>query len=214
MVFETPVFIQIFNRADLFEKILQNVKAIKPKNLYIVADGPRANVESDYENCKKARDVLRKIDWDCDLRTKFFDQNLGSYEAYVQGVTWLFSKEEKAIILEDDDLPHSAFFAYCEYFLEKYKSDQRIFGITGNNFDKSKKYNRPFFSQIPSAWGWATWSRTWNTLDFEFSFAETLKEQNFLNLYSTISLNTISSMTTLFHGLKRVSAKLGFRTFV
>ena len=41
------------------------------------------------------------------------------------GFSWVFEKEEQAIILEDDCIPNLDFFRYCDEMLEKYKDDER-----------------------------------------------------------------------------------------
>jgi hypothetical protein len=184
---DTPVYLQIFNREQHTNCILNQLRKVKPKKLYIVADGPRRNHEKDLMNCEKTRKTLDRIDWNCEIKTKFFSENKGSYPAYVEGVSWLFKLEEQAILLEDDDFPHPEFFKFCDYFLKKYKNDTRIFSITGNNFWGRYSKN-PFLSRFPSAWGWATWASTWNTLDFDFKSAELLK----LPIYRKFLYNNFS----------------------
>lgn len=175
---KTPVYLQLFNREKLTIDLIGQLRKVEPKKIYIVCDGPRSHVVTDHEKCFKVRKALESINWECEIKTKFFDKNKGSYKAYIQGVNWLFAQEERAILLEDDDFPHPSFFPFCEFYLEKYQNDRRIFGITGNNF-WTRDISNPFFSRIPSAWGWATWSHTWNNLDFEFKNAELLKYKKY-----------------------------------
>ena len=49
----------------------------------------------------------------------------------------------------------------------KYKDDNRISQVSGNNFLNFRKYKRRnnesyFFSKFTSSWGWATWKNKWN----------------------------------------------------
>ena len=83
------------------------------------------------------------------------------------GLDWIFSKEEKAIILEDDCLPDVSFFSFCEELLERYAQDQRVMSICGGNYQDGKVRNDAsyYFSKYPRIWGWASWSRAWKYYD-------------------------------------------------
>lgn len=52
------------------------------------------------------------------------------------GFSWVFEKEEQAIILEDDCIPNLDFFRYCDEMLEKYKDDERVMMVSGSNYLK------------------------------------------------------------------------------
>ena len=90
---------------------------------------------------------------------------------------------KKAIILEDDCLPEPSFFTFCENLLDRYRNDQRIVSISGNNFQNGKHRTDDsyYFSKYFHCWGWATWRRVWENFDPDmiqwpdFSKAECLK---------------------------------------
>ena len=44
-----------------------------------------------------------------------------------------FSKVDKCIVLEDDDVPAVSFFQFCKEMLDKYEHDTRISMIAGFN---------------------------------------------------------------------------------
>lgn len=75
---------------------------------------------------------------------------------------------EAAIILEDDCLPDPSFFPYCGELLERYRADERIMMISGDNFQNgvTRTSDSYYFSQLPHCWGWATWRRAWRHYDF------------------------------------------------
>ncbi|MDB4208817.1 hypothetical protein N9770_05465 [Amylibacter sp.] len=177
MSYNIPIYFHIFNRKELTSAVFEQIRNIKPKKLYVTADGPRDSVTTDISKCLEVRKIIDTIDWECDLKTQFFDRNYGSYLSYINGLNWLFSNESEAVLLEDDDLPHPDFFHFCEYNLNKYRYDNRVFSISGNNFDRNNLYDESFFSRMPSCWGWATWSRTWNNLDLEYSLASQLENK-------------------------------------
>jgi hypothetical protein len=45
----------------------------------------------------------------------------------------------RAIVLEDDCLPHPGFFRYCEELLERLRDDERVSAISGCNFRFGKR---------------------------------------------------------------------------
>jgi hypothetical protein len=108
------------------------------------------------------RSILEKIDWDCEVKTLFREQNLGCGKAVSGALDWFFEQNEMGIILEDDCLPDPSFFNYCEVLLEKYKNDDRISTIGASNYQiKNNTSNSFYFSIYTHIWGWATWRRTW-----------------------------------------------------
>ncbi len=168
--FNTPILFLIFNRLDTTIKVFQKIKEIKPKQLFIAADGPRANVTNEKEVCSNIRNyVLKNIDWDCEVKTLFRDNNLGCGKAVSESITWFFKHVDQGIILEDDCLPNNSFFKFCEEMLDKYKNEEKIYIISGFS-PYSKKITRHWgkygFVKIPHIWGWATWKRAWNKYDF------------------------------------------------
>ena len=171
-MFETPILYLIFNRPDLTEITFLSICNIKPKKLFIAADGPRTGNQDDELNCMIARQyVLSKIDWDCEVQTLFRDANLGCGIAVSSAISWFFSHVEKGIILEDDCLPDLSFFNYCENLLDYYYHDDEVMSISGTNLlgNTSRKNKESYFWSFGGIWGWATWRRAWINFDFNMS---------------------------------------------
>jgi hypothetical protein len=169
----TPILFIIFNRLDTTKKVLSAIKNAKPPRLYVAADGARQNKEGESEKVQAIRNyVLDNIDWDCEVKTLFREKNVGCKEAVSNAITWLFEHEESGIILEDDCLPHSDFFGFCDTLLTKYADDERIAVITGNNFQNGIKRGEAsyYFSKYNHVWGWATWRRAWKNYSGEIPF--------------------------------------------
>ncbi len=51
--FETPVLFLLFNRPDTTLKVFDQIKKVKPKKLFIAADGPRKNKKGEKEKQPK-----------------------------------------------------------------------------------------------------------------------------------------------------------------
>jgi hypothetical protein len=164
---QSPVLLLIFNRPDVTFRVFDQIKKAKPKKLYIAADGPRNGNIMDNELCKEARSVINKIDWECELKTHFRDDNKGCKIAVSSAISWFFDQEEEGIILEDDCLPANSFFYFCDAMLYKYRVDTRISTITGTNLQSGNKRGQAsyYFSQFSNIWGWATWKRFWKNYD-------------------------------------------------
>lgn len=168
MAYQVPILFTVFNRPEPTEKVFQKIRQQKPLYLYIAADGPRAHVPTDAENCTKTRAIMDNIDWPCTVKTRYLDTNLGCGKAISQAITWFFEQVEYGVILEDDCLPEDSFFPYCAILLDHYKDDPRIGVINGNSF-LPETYDIPhsyYFSMFPHVWGWASWRRVWEHYDF------------------------------------------------
>ena len=159
----TPILLIIFNRPDTTEKVFNEIKKIKPKKLFVSADGPRENKPGEKEKCQDARKIIDRVDWRCEVYKKYSAVNLGCKIAVSSGLNWFFKNVEQGIILEDDCLPAQSFFKFCEELLEKYKNNEKIMMISGDNFQNSRQRGDGsyYFSKFSHIWGWATWRRAW-----------------------------------------------------
>lgn len=165
----------IFNRFEETRTVFEQIKMAKPPRLYILSDGTRNNRQGEKELVQQIRDfVLSNIDWNCDVKTRFLDKNLGCGYGIYQGLNWFFENENDGIILEDDCVPSLSFFNYAEELLDKYKDDKQIWHISGSNFlENIKTPYDYYFSKIMHGWGWATWKDRWQKFDFDISFFNT-----------------------------------------
>lgn len=181
----TPVIFLIFNRPDLTQQVFETIAQAKPKQLLVVADGPRFPEEA--EPCAQARAVIQQVDWECEVLTNFSEANLGCKTRISSGLDWAFNTVEEGIILEDDCVPHPTFFRFCAELLERYRHDTRIMTITGNQFiDPTDKQYSYSFSQYSSIWGWATWRRAWRLNDVAIKLWPEIRDNNWLEeVYET-----------------------------
>lgn len=161
----TPIVFLIFNRPETTERVFDRIAEARPKKLFVIADGPRHAEEA--EKCARARRIVERVDWDCEVETRFSETNLGCRKNVGQGLEWAFSQVEEAIILEDDCLPDATFFPFCELMLERYREDERVMLIAGTNpFPELSRNGASYhFSQYGSIWGWASWRRAWRHFD-------------------------------------------------
>lgn len=179
---KTPVAFIIFNRPDTTERVFAEITKAKPPKLLVVADGPRIDKPGEAEKCTAARAIIDKVDWPCEVLTNFSETNLGCKNRVATGLDWVFEQVPEAIILEDDCLPDASFFRFCEELLIKYRNDDRVGIISGDNFQFGKKCGDAsyYFSIYPHIWGWASWRRVWQYYDKKIADWEELDQDQWL----------------------------------
>lgn len=169
---QTPVVFLIFNRPDLTAKVFEVIRQAKPRKLLVVADGPRTDRPNEVERCKDTRKIISQVNWECEVLTNYSEINLGCKKRVSSGLDWVFDNVEQAIILEDDCLPHSTFFPFCEELLRLYQNDMRVMNICGSSFinettASNSSLESYYFSRDFHCWGWASWKRAWQYYDCE-----------------------------------------------
>jgi len=181
---ETPVVLIIFRRPETTRKVFKVIRQIKPKKLFIIADGPRNDRIGEEKKCELTRCVVDMVDWECEVYKDYSDTNLGCAKRVFSGLNTVFDHVDRAIILEDDCLPNLSFFRFCEETLEKYKCDTRIMSVTGQNvqFGLERSPYSYYFSRFSHCWGWATWKRAWECFDFDMDLWPQVKKDKVLNL--------------------------------
>lgn len=177
-----PVALIIFNRPELTAKVFESIRQAQPTTLVVIADGARANRKGEAELCAAARAITEKVDWPCRVVRHYADQNLGCRNRVSSGLDLLFAEFDRAIILEDDCIPEPSFFRFCDELLERYKDDERVMAISGDNFQFGNHQiaHSYYFSRFPHVWGWATWRRAWRHYDVTMNNWPQALEQNWL----------------------------------
>lgn len=169
--FIIPVVLFTFRRLDTVKMIMEEIRKIQPQTMYIFSDGHREGNKEEEKKVLEVREYLQKaVTWDCDLTFEFAEKNMGCANRITSGIDMVFSKEDKAIIFEDDAVPSQEFFFYCRELLERYETDRRIQYICGFNFIGDipcieHSYTYTFFGGLSGAF--ATWANRWNECDFE-----------------------------------------------
>lgn len=171
---DVPVALIFFARPDHLEVTFNKIKELKPSTLFLIQDGARVGNKSDEEKVEECKKIVESIDWQCRVFKNYSDINLGCGMRVKSGISWAFEHVDRLVIIEEDCVPGDSFLIFCKEMLEKYLDDQRISMISGmNHLDQYKLTdNDYFFSEGGTIWGWATWRRAWQTIDFEFTWLE------------------------------------------
>ncbi|PZF78558.1 glycosyltransferase family 2 protein [Aestuariivirga litoralis] len=165
-----PVLFVIFNRPHTTTRVFEAIRAARPRRLYVAADGPRRHAAGEGERCDEARRIATAVDWPCELKTLFRDENLGCRQAITEAIDWFFGQEEEGIILEDDTVPHADFFRYCEVLLAHHRHDDKVMAICGGSYfrNRTRGTGAYAFCHTFDPWGWATWASSWRKRQLSF----------------------------------------------
>src|SRR3989338_283785 len=182
--FNTPILLIAFNRPETTKIVFEEIRKVRPKNFFMAVDGPRNGNEKDKTKVEKVREIIKKVDWPCKVKTLFRKENLGCKFGESSAITWFFKNVENGIILEDDNFPDPSFFKFCEELLEKYKNDERVMHISGNNFQRGRSIDNYsyYFSRYAHIWGWASWRRAWEKYDITLKSYPELRKKGYFKM--------------------------------
>ena len=158
-----PILLVGFNRPELLRGLVAILAKVRPPKIYLAVDGPRPDHPGEAEKCSACAAVADAIDWPCEVKKLVREKNLGCRLGVSGAIDWFFSQEEEGIILEDDCWPDPSFLRFATGLLERYRDDERIGIISGNNhygFISDPKASYRFTNSV-LIWGWATWRRAW-----------------------------------------------------
>lgn len=168
---DTAVYLNFFNRPNTFKYVFEAVKKVRPTKLFLSCDGARKGNQDDVKKIAACKKIAEDVDWKCEIFKNYSEENLGCGMRMNSGITWAFNHVDRLIILEDDCVPSEDFFYFCQELLEKYKYDHRIYMINAmNHLIEYKETPSSYFFGPGCCWGWATWKRAWEQMDFEMSF--------------------------------------------
>jgi hypothetical protein len=165
---QTAVLFLVFNRPDTTQTVFDAIRKAKPPRLYVAADAARESKSGEAEKVQQVREIVKAVDWDCEVKTLFREKNLGCKYAVSSAIDWFFENEEQGIILEDDTLPSQSFFWFCESMLDKYSASKTVMHVGGY-----KPENIGFdaysisFTRAVHVWGWASWRDRWKQYHVE-----------------------------------------------
>ena len=171
----TPILLLLFNRPKHTEAVLNRLRQVQPTQIFVHCDGPRVSSPGEAEKVAAVRAELQKIDWPCEVKTLFREQNAGLRAGVSGALNWFFEAVEQGIVLEDDCLPDPSFFPFCETMLARYAHDEQVMHIGGSNVAEALTRSLPtdyFFSQFCFVWGWASWRRAWNKMSLDLDGME------------------------------------------
>lgn len=172
-----------FNRPEHTARVWESIRIAQPRQLLVAVDGPRDHVPSDGTRCRAVRELVRRVDWHCELITYFSPDHRGCRNGPAEAISWAFNQVEKAIILEDDCVPHPSFYLFCSELLHRYRDVEQVMGIGGHRWEGPDLAagDSYYFSRYPTTWGWATWADRWRSFDLDMRVWPDLRASDWLS---------------------------------
>lgn len=182
-----PIALFVFKRPDhtreTLDALLQN-KGASETDLYIFADYPSKPV--DQAASAQVREIIRQVEGFKSVTIVEREKPFGLAKSIISGVSQVFEKHERVIVLEDDLLTAKTFISYINEALDVYEDRSDILSATGycypQNIFTIHDKSEAGVILLPRAcsWSWGTWKSKWQMADWDVSDFETFKNSPLL----------------------------------
>lgn len=175
-----PVVIFAYKRVDKLKECifsLQKCRLVEKTDVIIYADGSRDN--RDIEKVNEVRLFLDELEENNCFNTLHIVRRTANYglaKSVIAGVTEVLQDNEKIIVVEDDLILAKNFLEYMNGALDYYKDDNRYGEVSAFTYDlkQLKHYKKDIYViRKGDCWGWGTWKRAWNNVDWELKDFDT-----------------------------------------
>ena len=178
-----PIVLFTYNRLPETKKTLfflkRNVFA-KDSNLFIFSDGGKNR--EDQKEVLEVRNYLKTISGFKSVNITEREKKIGLAESVIRGVSEVINCYGKVIVLEDDLITSQNFLCFMNKVLNFYENFNEVFSVSGYtiSLEFSENYSFDVYASYrPFSWGWGTWKREWNTVDWKIKdFDNFVKNRN------------------------------------
>lgn len=166
-----PICLFTYNRLKetrLTVEALQGNNLASMSELYIFSDGPKGEIDAMKVN--QVRNYIKSANGFKSVHIIESQTNNGLASSIMGGVTHIINQYEKVIVLEDDLITSRNFLDFMNQAIDFYENNEKIFSISGYsmNLPSLKMLNEDFYyGYRASSWGWGTWKKRWETIDWE-----------------------------------------------
>lgn len=170
---DITVLLILFTRTETLRRTFDVIRQSRPARLYLYQDGPRNDDEARRLEAARAIVSDENIDWPAEVHRSYHTENSGAWASNYHAQKWVFSEQDKCIVLEDDSTPSASFIPFCKELLDRYADDPRVALIGGFNHEEvtDAPYDYLFTTVMP-IWGWASWRRVINQWDESYSVVD------------------------------------------
>lgn len=146
-------------------------RAAAKSDLFVFCDGARD--ESERADVAMVRKFARTIDGFNSVHVVERDTNRGIAGSIISGVSDVFTRHERAIIVEDDVVCSPAALNYFNAMLEHFGQQPRVAAISAFAFPRhmvplpSRFPYDVYFTPRLNCWGWATWRDRWQAVEWD-----------------------------------------------
>jgi len=159
---------------------LKNNYFAPDSTLIIFSDGPKDI--NDNIKIEKVRNFLKTINGFKEIIIYESKFNKGLAKSIIEGVSLVFTKYDKIIVLEDDLITSINFLYFMNQALEYYEYIDDIYSISGYlpSINLNNKYYDTIILNRSWSWGWATWKNRWTNIDWELEDYNSFSKNLFL----------------------------------
>lgn len=174
MMKTAPIAVFAFNRPDLLARTLTALAAnglANKSSLTVFCDGPRN--EEDEAGTQAVRKLARAATGFAELEVVERPRNMGCAASVIDGLTEMFRRHERLIVIEDDILTSPYTLRFLNEGLARYADNERVFNICAWTPPQIVKELPADYScdvyAIPrfNVWGWASWRDRFQDIDWE-----------------------------------------------
>ena len=147
-------------------EFLKKNKLSKKSDLIIFVDGPK-NETGDKDKVDAVKKIINELEGFKSKKIFFRKKNLGLSKNFISGITHVLNHHKKIIVLEDDNIVSEHFLDYMNQGLNIYKNEKSICAVNGYSYPvKKNNLNDFFFVKGADTWGWGTWKRAWDKVEW------------------------------------------------
>ncbi|MGL4956279.1 MAG: glycosyltransferase family 2 protein [Bacteroidales bacterium] len=161
-----PIALFTYNRIahtkQTVQALQQNTLASQ-SDLYIFSDGWKD--EADKNKVIEVRTYLHQITGFKSIQILESVNNKNLAHSLIKGISKLLSEYEKIIVFEDDIITSPLTLEFLNNALEIYKDDKNV-GMIHSHSITAEGLPELFFDTRSGSWGWATWKRAWEEVNF------------------------------------------------
>lgn len=166
-----PIVLIVFNRPIHTAKVLAALAAndgAQESDLIVYSDAPRGMQDEDVVN--SVRQLVNKTVGFKSVTVVERPYNYGCSKNVLSAINETLVVYETCIVVEDDVETSSLFLSYMNSALDVYAEDERFYAIGAYTypFKMPTHYKGAMFmAQRHCSWGWATWKKAWERMDFD-----------------------------------------------
>ncbi len=170
----TAVAIYVYNRPKHTIDLLNSLDACREIGeipIFIHADAAK-NIQQQ-NNVRQVREIVHNYQNEHpDRRISIHEEtdNQGLANSVIKDTTFVLTKFDSVIVLEDDLIVSEDCLRYFMNALQYYQSDASVGAISGFTFPLRRlkmTSNDVYKSRTGNSWGWATWKDRWMETDWE-----------------------------------------------
>lgn len=166
----SPILVSVYNRENHFRKCIESLRECELSRnspLFIAIDAPYK--DEDVQVNQRIIQYSKNISGFKEVILFIRPENYGTNKNRRLAREEIFSKYDKLIMFEDDNLFSTKFLLFLNKALDAYNTREDIFSISGYQypFTIPKNYEQDIYIwQGFSAWGVGIWREKWNQMKY------------------------------------------------